>query len=62
MIFKKLNIDTNEVLNAAKTKWNFNYFTPGLVGDTGMCRSILSHSQSYRTWLLSRNDTCGQKS
>ena len=31
MIFKKLNIDTNEVLNAAKTKWNFNYFTPDLI-------------------------------
>ena len=38
MIFKKLNIDTNEVLNAAKTKWNFNYFTPGLVG--GHCIGV----------------------
>ena len=33
-----MNIDTNEVLNAAKTKWNFNYFTPGLVG--GHCIGV----------------------
>lgn len=32
IIFNKLNIDTLSVLNAAKTKWNFLPFTPGLVG------------------------------
>ncbi len=38
IIFNKLNIDTNEVLNAAKTKWNFLDFRPGLVG--GHCIGV----------------------
>lgn len=37
-IFDKLHIDTYEVLQAAKTKWNFFPFTPGLVG--GHCIGI----------------------
>ena len=37
-IFDKLNIDTNEVLKAAGTKWNFLNFTPGLVG--GHCIGV----------------------
>ena len=32
MIFSKLGIDTEEVLKAAETKWNFNSYRPGLVG------------------------------
>ena len=32
VIFNKLNIDTQEVLAAASTKWNFLPFYPGLVG------------------------------
>jgi UDP-N-acetyl-D-galactosamine dehydrogenase len=32
MIFSKLGIDTEEVLKAAETKWNFNHYRPGLVG------------------------------
>jgi len=32
LIFHKLGIDTKEVLKAAKTKWNFLPFEPGLVG------------------------------
>jgi UDPglucose 6-dehydrogenase/UDP-N-acetyl-D-galactosamine dehydrogenase len=32
MIFAKLNIDTDEVLKAAGTKWNFHPYKPGLVG------------------------------
>ncbi|WP_348943810.1 nucleotide sugar dehydrogenase [Chitinibacter sp. FCG-7] len=32
IIFDKLEIDTNEVLDAAGTKWNFLKFKPGLVG------------------------------
>ena len=32
ILFNKLNIDTNEVLKAASTKWNFMPFKPGLVG------------------------------
>jgi UDP-N-acetyl-D-galactosamine dehydrogenase len=32
MIFRKMGIDTNEVLEAAGTKWNFHKYSPGLVG------------------------------
>ena len=38
MIFDKLGIDTEEVLKAAGTKWNFLPFRPGLVG--GHCISV----------------------
>ncbi|PAJ74480.1 Vi polysaccharide biosynthesis protein VipA/TviB [Pseudoalteromonas sp. NBT06-2] len=37
-IFNKLNIDTEQVLKAAGTKWNFLPFKPGLVG--GHCISV----------------------
>jgi UDP-N-acetyl-D-glucosamine/UDP-N-acetyl-D-galactosamine dehydrogenase len=37
-IFNLLNIDTNEVLKAAGTKWNFLHFKPGLVG--GHCIGV----------------------
>ena len=38
IIFDKIGIDTNEVLEAASTKWNFMNFKPGLVG--GHCISV----------------------
>lgn len=38
MLFNHLNIDTNEVLEAAGTKWNFLPFRPGLVG--GHCVGV----------------------
>ncbi|PPB53881.1 nucleotide sugar dehydrogenase [Campylobacter hyointestinalis] len=38
MIFDKMKIDTNEVLDAAATKWNFLNFRPGLVG--GHCIGV----------------------
>jgi len=38
MIFNKLDLDTNEVLEAAGTKWNFLPFRPGLVG--GHCIGV----------------------
>lgn len=38
LIFKRLGIDTLEVLEAAGTKWNFLPFRPGLVG--GHCISV----------------------
>lgn len=38
IIFEKLGIDTEEVLEAAGTKWNFLPFRPGLVG--GHCISV----------------------
>lgn len=37
-IFKKLEISTYDVLDAAGTKWNFHRYTPGLVG--GHCISV----------------------
>lgn len=37
-IFNKLRIDTNDVLEAAGTKWNFLKFKPGLVG--GHCIGV----------------------
>ena len=48
LIFDKMNIDTNEVLEAAATKWNFLPFKPGLVG--GHCIGVdpyyLAHKAS----------------
>ena len=38
IIFDRLGISTNEVLEAAGTKWNFLPFTPGLVG--GHCIGV----------------------
>lgn len=38
LIFNRLHIDTNEVLAAAGTKWNFLPFRPGLVG--GHCIGV----------------------
>lgn len=38
LIFDKLGIDTNDVLEAAGTKWNFLKFKPGLVG--GHCIGV----------------------
>jgi UDP-N-acetyl-D-glucosamine/UDP-N-acetyl-D-galactosamine dehydrogenase len=38
LIFRQLGIDTHDVLAAAATKWNFQKFTPGLVG--GHCIGV----------------------
>jgi UDP-N-acetyl-D-galactosamine dehydrogenase len=38
LIFDRIGIDTNEVLEAAGTKWNFLKYRPGLVG--GHCISV----------------------
>lgn len=38
LIFDQMNIDTNEVIEAAATKWNFIKLTPGLVG--GHCIGV----------------------
>jgi len=46
LIFERLNIDTNDVLEAAGTKWNFLPFTPGLVG--GHCIGIDPYYLSYK--------------
>ncbi len=44
-IFHSLGIDTNDVINAAATKWNFIPFRPGLVG--GHCISIDPYYMLY---------------
>ena len=46
MIFSKLGIDTNEVIDAAKTKWNFLPFYPGIVG--GHCIGVDPYYLSYK--------------
>ncbi len=46
MIFNKLNIDTEEVLKAAGTKWNFMPFRPGLVG--GHCIGVDPYYLTYK--------------
>jgi UDP-N-acetyl-D-galactosamine dehydrogenase len=38
IICNKLKLNTKEIIDAASTKWNFNKFTPGLVG--GHCISV----------------------
>ena len=47
VIFNKLDIDTEEVLKAAETKWNFIPFRPGLVG--GHCIGVDPYYLSYKS-------------
>ena len=47
ILFHKLDIDTNEVLNAASTKWNFIKYLPGLVG--GHCIGVDPYYLSYKS-------------
>ena len=46
IIFNRLGIDTQSVLEAAKTKWNFLSFTPGLVG--GHCIGVDPYYLTYK--------------
>ena len=46
IIFSKIGIDTTEVINAAKTKWNFIPFYPGIVG--GHCIGVDRYYLSYK--------------
>lgn len=46
MLFNKLDIETNEVLDAAQTKWNFLPFKPGLVG--GHCIGVDPYYLTYK--------------
>ncbi|MFC5409147.1 nucleotide sugar dehydrogenase [Larkinella bovis] len=46
IIFDKMNIDTQEVIKAAGTKWNFLKFTPGLVG--GHCIGVDPYYLLYK--------------
>tara|TARA_B110001450_G_scaffold50898_1_gene47535 strand:- start:16563 stop:17810 length:1248 start_codon:yes stop_codon:yes gene_type:complete len=53
LILKKLNIDSNEVLEAAGTKWNFHKYTPGLVG--GHCIGVDPYYLTYKAKKLGIN-------
>ncbi len=46
MLFNEMNIDTNDVLKAAGTKWNFLPFEPGLVG--GHCIGVDPYYLTYK--------------
>ena len=46
IIFNKMNIDTEQVLNAAASKWNFLPFYPGLVG--GHCIGVDPYYLTYK--------------
>ncbi len=46
IIFNKMGIDTEAVLKAAQTKWNFLRFGPGLVG--GHCIGVDPYYLTYR--------------
>ena len=48
-IFDKLNLDTNEILKVASTKWNFLNFKPGLVG--GHCIGVDPYYLTYKSKL-----------
>lgn len=47
LIYSKMDIDTNEVLKAMKTKWNALKFLPGLVG--GHCISVDPYYLTYKS-------------
>lgn len=53
MIFGKMGIDTQEVLKAAGTKWNFLKFTPGLVG--GHCIGVDPYYLAYKAQEIGHN-------
>jgi len=53
VIFNKLNIDTEEVLKAAGTKWNFLPFRPGLVG--GHCISVDPYYLTHKAQAIGYN-------
>lgn len=53
MIFERVGIDTEEVLLAAGTKWNFLPFRPGLVG--GHCIGIDPYYLTYKAQQLGYN-------
>ncbi|KXO06436.1 Vi polysaccharide biosynthesis UDP-N-acetylglucosamine C-6 dehydrogenase TviB [Marinobacter excellens] len=53
MIFARLKIDTNEVLAAAGTKWNFLPFKPGLVG--GHCIGVDPYYLTHKAQAIGYN-------
>tara|TARA_B100000579_G_C22847276_1_gene865185 strand:+ start:802 stop:2082 length:1281 start_codon:yes stop_codon:yes gene_type:complete len=53
LICKKLEVNTHDVIKAAKTKWNFLEFYPGLVG--GHCISVDPYYLYYKSVKLGYN-------
>lgn len=53
IIFSKIGINTNDVLEAASTKWNFLKFSPGLVG--GHCIGVDPYYLTYKAQELGHN-------
>ena len=53
VIFNRMGIDTDEVLNAAATKWNFLRFSPGLVG--GHCIGVDPYYLAFKAQELGYN-------
>lgn len=52
-IFRKIGIDTHEVLDAAGSKWNFLNFRPGLVG--GHCIGVDPYYLTHKAQELGHN-------
>ncbi len=53
LIFRKMGIDTEQVLQAAGTKWNFLPFRPGLVG--GHCIGVDPYYLTYKAQAIGYN-------
>ena len=53
ILFNKMDLDTNEVLDAAGTKWNFLPFKPGLVG--GHCIGVDPYYLTYKAKKIGYN-------
>jgi len=50
LIFDKMGLDTQDVLDAAATKWNFLHFKPGLVG--GHCIGVDPYYLAHKSAIL----------
>ena len=55
LIFDRMDIDTNDVIEAAATKWNFLKYRPGLVG--GHCISVDPYYLAFKAEALGYNPT-----
>jgi UDP-N-acetyl-D-galactosamine dehydrogenase len=53
VIFERLGIDTNDVLDAASTKWNFLNFKPGFVG--GHCIGVDPYYLTHKAEMVNYN-------
>ena len=47
IIFNELNLDTNDIIDVASTKWNFQDFRPGLVG--GHCIGVDPYYLTFKS-------------